>query len=231
MKNKGTGTQKKVGGSNYTKNDKKLRGGLKNGGRVENKAAKEKEKRIETITGEVLARIEDGGAVELLTPDKEEQKELASLSYLFSLPKCNLSDPNDVINRTLTYLNTCISNNIKPTVAAYSLSLNLSQQNLKNLVFQGQTKLPHLGIISCPPQSQLVLSRALDFINASYEQYLVEGKSNPISSIFLLKNHFGYSDKVEVVGIQNNAPKQTEQELLDEVKMLQKGLKKGYENR
>ncbi len=34
--------------------------------------------------------------------------------------------------------------------------------------------------------------------------YMQNGKINPVSGIFLMKNHFGYTDKQEVVVTPNN---------------------------
>lgn len=36
------------------------------------------------------------------------------------------------------------------------------------------------------------------------EEYMQNGKINPVSGIFLMKNNFGYADKTEVVVTPNN---------------------------
>jgi hypothetical protein len=41
-------------------------------------------------------------------------------------------------------------------------------------------------------------------LNILLEQHMQSGKINPVSGIFLMKNHFGYADKQEVVVTPNN---------------------------
>ena len=41
-------------------------------------------------------------------------------------------------------------------------------------------------------------------MNAQMEDYAQNGKINPVAAIFLMKNHFGYQDKQEVVLTPNN---------------------------
>ena len=41
--------------------------------------------------------------------------------------------------------------------------------------------------------------RLYDMLEALWEDYMMNGKINPVSGIFLGKNHFGYQDKQEYV--------------------------------
>ena len=41
-------------------------------------------------------------------------------------------------------------------------------------------------------------------MNLMMEDYMQNGKINPVSGIFLMKNNFGYADKQEVVLTPNN---------------------------
>ena len=43
------------------------------------------------------------------------------------------------------------------------------------------------------------IKKAYQFLNAQMEDYAQNGKVNPVTAIFLMKNHFGYADKQEVV--------------------------------
>lgn len=50
-----------------------------------------------------------------------------------------------------------------------------------------------------PPASRDLIKKAYQFLNAQMEDYAQNGKVNPVTAIFLMKNHFGYADKQEVV--------------------------------
>ena len=46
---------------------------------------------------------------------------------------------------------------------------------------------------------QAIICEAYDMLEALWEDYMMNGKINPVSGIFLGKNNFGYQDKQEYV--------------------------------
>ena len=50
-----------------------------------------------------------------------------------------------------------------------------------------------------PTESRTTLKKAYQFLNAQMENYMQNGKINPVAGIFLMKNNMGYADKQEVV--------------------------------
>ena len=46
---------------------------------------------------------------------------------------------------------------------------------------------------------QQIILEAYDVLEALWEDYMMNGKINPVSGIFLGKNNFGYQDKQEYV--------------------------------
>jgi len=46
---------------------------------------------------------------------------------------------------------------------------------------------------------QAIICEAYDALEALWEDYMMNGKINPVSGIFLGKNNFGYQDKQEYV--------------------------------
>lgn len=50
-----------------------------------------------------------------------------------------------------------------------------------------------------PTESRDTLKKAYQFLNAQMENYMQNGKINPVAGIFLMKNNMGYADKQEVV--------------------------------
>ena len=50
-----------------------------------------------------------------------------------------------------------------------------------------------------PPESRNLVKKAYQLLNAQMENYMQNGKINPVAGIFLMKNNMGYADKQEVV--------------------------------
>ena len=48
------------------------------------------------------------------------------------------------------------------------------------------------------------LKKAMKVLDLQMVDYMQNGKINPVSGIFLMKNNFGYADKQEVVLTPNN---------------------------
>ena len=57
-------------------------------------------------------------------------------------------------------------------------------------------------------------------LTAQMEDYMQNGKINPVSGIFLMKNNMGYQDKQEVVVTPNQVNEVSETNLLEESNLL-----------
>ena len=108
----------------------------------------------------------------------------------WDLPPLNLDDDGAVADRVVWYFEHCATDDMKPTVSGLANSLGITRQTLYKWA-QGQTR----GEKS--DRSDLI-KRAYDLLNELWEDYMLNGKVNPVSGIFLGKNHFGYTDKQEV---------------------------------
>lgn len=108
---------------------------------------------------------------------------------LYELEPLALDDPAEIKERTQTYFEICAQNDMKPSVAGYALALGISRQELWNIVSGKRVK--PAGVIDALKRPYLVL-------NAQMEDYMQNGKVNPVTGIFLSKNHFGYQDKQEI---------------------------------
>lgn len=75
----------------------------------------------------------------------------------------------------------CVEHRRRPTVELMALACGTSRQNLWKWQQSGGSR-------------GEVISRAKQLLAALMETWMIEGKVNPIPAIFLLKNHFGYSD-------------------------------------
>ena len=132
---------------------------------------------------------------------------------LYNLPKINTADPIQVENRINEYFMICAKNDIKPSVVGLSLAIGVDRRTLWTWS-QGSTREgTHMDLIK----------KAYQLLNLLEEDYMRNGKTNPVSAIFLLKNHFGYKDQQDVViepknGEDDNInPDELKQKYLDSV--------------
>ena len=131
---------------------------------------------------------------------------------LFQLAPISVEDEAETAERTATYFDICSQNDMKPSVAGYALALGISRVELWNLVTG--TRVKPAGVIN-------VLKRAYYMLNAQLEDYMQNGKVNPVTGIFLSKNHFAYQDKqeIEVAAKQDaeSSPEQLAQKYADAI--------------
>ena len=110
-----------------------------------------------------------------------------------NMPPIDISDPIQVEDRLDWYFNHCIESDMKPTVKGFCNSLGISRNTLfewRRGTFRADTH-------------QAIVCRAYDLLEELWENYMQNGKINPVSGIFLGKNNFGYMDKQEYVVTPN----------------------------
>lgn len=115
----------------------------------------------------------------------------------FDMPKVDLHDPEAVRERLGEYFQIYAEADLKPTVAGMASALGVNRQRLWEIktgaAVGGTTKQ------SLPPETLDFIKKAYDILEMSMENYASSGKVNPVISIFMMKNHFGYQDKTEYV--------------------------------
>lgn len=112
----------------------------------------------------------------------------------WNLPPIDISDPEQVRDRITQYFQHCADNDRKPQIVGMCNWLGISRQALnewKNGVTRNAT---HGDIIK----------RACAFIEEMWADFMLNGKINPASGIFLSKNWFDYKDVADVVVTPNN---------------------------
>ena len=110
------------------------------------------------------------------------------------LPEINIADPRQVEDRIDEYFALCVVDDIKPSVKGFLMALRVAKSTLwewRQGNYRGDTH-------------QAIICRAYDVLEALWEDYMQNGKINPVSGIFLGKNNFGYADKQEYVLTPNN---------------------------
>jgi len=157
------------------------------------------QKEIQNI-GEVVAKKQRPKKSEQMsvqaTPD-ENKRYIKHVMETFKMPKIDINDPAQVQARIEWYFNHCIKDGMKPTVAGICNALKIDRQTFYRWgTGDRRSETPEYG---------LMVKNAKSTIQDLWEQYASDGKVNPVTFIFLMKNHFGYADKQEVV-VTPNAP-------------------------
>lgn len=121
----------------------------------------------------------------------DNTKYTANALEIFRLPKIDMSDEAQVAQRCDEYFAICAKNDMKPSIEGLALALGIDRSNL----FRYRT-----GQTGKNEEVRNTLKKAADFINLLMADYMQNGKINPVSGIFLMKNNFqGYADKQEFV--------------------------------
>ncbi len=106
----------------------------------------------------------------------------------FKLPPIDISDPAQVEERIFWYFDHCGENDMKPTVSGLSNALGIHRDTFNEWKNGERRSSTHNDIIK----------KAYKILEELWEDYMMNGKINPASGIFLGKNLFGYRDEVEV---------------------------------
>ena len=120
---------------------------------------------------------------------------------LFNLPPIDLKDPAQVNDRLNEFFRIHAEADMKPTVSGMGMALGLDRRRLWEIKTgakmggNSQYDLPTLTLDS--------IKRAYEYMEILWENYMQNGKINPVSGIFLGKNNFGYQDKTEYVVTPN----------------------------
>jgi len=150
----------------------------------------EKKKIKATRTGERYDKFGE----EYVKPG-DNSRFLRNALAIYNLPIIDISDANQVSERIQWYFVKCTTEDLKPSVNGLSLALGVDRTRL----IKWATGFDRKG-----SKHQEVAKRALQVMESLWEDYMQNGKINPVSGIFLGKNHFAYRDQSEVVLTPNN---------------------------
>ena len=110
------------------------------------------------------------------------------------LPQIDISDNKQVGERIDWYFNHCANNDMKPTVKGLCNAIGINRSTIRtwyNEEYRGAT---HSNLIK----------KAYDLLEELWEDYMLNGKINPVSGIFLGRNNWNYQDKIDLVVTPNN---------------------------
>lgn len=74
---------------------------------------------------------------------------------------------------------------MKPTFAGFCLAIGRSREHILDII---------AGNKDAPRDTREVLSKCRQIITAQTEQFMVDGKINPVAGIFLMRNNMGYTN-------------------------------------
>lgn len=112
-----------------------------------------------------------------------------------NLPPIDISDEKQVEERINWYFNHCIEDDMKPTVNGLCNSLGIC----RDTIWRWKT-----GDTRSSTHSDLI-KRAYSFLEEMWENYMMNGKLNPVSGIFMGKVYFGYKEQQEIVLTPNQS--------------------------
>lgn len=142
--------------------------------------------------GETLAPVTEPG---------DNAKYIGVSLQLFNMPKVDLHDPEAVQSRLGEYFQIHYDADVKPTVVGMAMALGIDRRRLWEI--RVGAKMGGTTAYDLPTLSLDYIKKAYDFVENLMENYMQNGKINPVSGIFLMKNNFGYQDKTEYVVTPN----------------------------
>lgn len=100
----------------------------------------------------------------------------------------DISDSSQVERRMLEYFSYCAEKDMKVGQEGLCFALGITRQTFWNWVSGQYRSDTHLDVVK----------KAQAFLRMNWEQYMLNGKINPVAGIFLAKNQYGYTDKQEL---------------------------------
>ena len=137
----------------------------------------------------------------LMVEPGDNAKFIKNAMMLGSLPKVDLTDPQAVEDRINEFFTIQFESDLKPTVSGMGLALGLSRQRLWEIKTGNYHTSKSLSEL--PTLSTEAIKKGYEYMEILWENYMQNGKINPVSGIFLGKNNFGYQDKQEHIVTPN----------------------------
>ena len=108
-------------------------------------------------------------------------------------PKPNMDSLEAVQQRCIDYFTLCGKNDINPRFAGGGLECGVDRMTLCFWF-----NISRVGF-KLSDSTRDTIKKARDFINAQMEDFMQNGKINPVAGIFLMKNNMNYTDQQEVI--------------------------------
>lgn len=127
-----------------------------------------------------------------LALDKERRdanvRHINHAERLASMEPLEIWDAEHIGNRTIEYLERCKEDGVRVNLSAYALSMGTTPDGLNELVADKRLT----------DETRCALLKGISMVEAVMIEMMMEQRINPVTGIFLLKNHFGYKDQSEI---------------------------------
>jgi hypothetical protein len=141
-------------------------------------------------------------------PEGDNNKYTTFALAIMQLPKIDVRNPQQLQSRVIEYFQLCADHDMKPGVAAVGLAICLDRRRMWEIRSGSKN-------VAIPQECKDIIIGVYDSLETLWESYMINGKINPVSGIFLGKNHFGYSDKQEYIVTPNTMNQETPVEVIE----------------
>jgi hypothetical protein len=123
-----------------------------------------------------------------------EERRKQNTNYIVHTMRLSAMTPIDRRNaeqireRTIEYMQACIDDCMKPNMVGYALALGTDRVGLQRM-FTDRT---------INAEAYAEIDRGMTMLENVMIQLMMDSKINPVTAIFLLKNHFSYKDASDV---------------------------------
>lgn len=156
----------------------------------------------DTVVDVVKKKRKRPDLTDMMTPHTEPGEISRMIKQAMTIshwPDIDTNDPDQVADRIDRYHTFCFENDIKPDMSGMALAFGVSRKTL--WAWEN-------GVDSNKPQSvRNVLKKGRQINEILLSQMMLNGKINPVTGIFLLKNSHEFRDQQDVV-ITPNTPYQ-----------------------
>lgn len=135
----------------------------------------------------------------LMTEPGDNAKYMNINIELMRLKSIDLDDVEQVEQRLSDYFAIFGKYDTKPTVAGMAIALNGHSRQWLWAVTHDAPLGGRGNEVTLPPKVTVSIKKAYFLLENLWEQYMQNGKVNPVAGIFLGKNNYGYQDKTEYV--------------------------------
>ena len=105
-----------------------------------------------------------------------------------TLPPLEIWDAESIGRRTMEYLERCKVDGCRVSLSDYALSLGTTPDGLNDIVNDKRKT----------DEVRSAILKGISMVEAIMIEMMMEQRINPVTGIFLLKNHFGYKDQSEI---------------------------------
>ena len=140
---------------------------------------------LKNILTEMARQSEDG-----IPSDRKA----VNATYLYhsariaEMPRCNLMSATEISERSLEYFKACSDDGVRPSLTGLALSLGTTVKGFQSLFNDRRM----------PEECLNALGKAAAKVEDVTISLMLDTRIQPVTGLFILKNHFGYKDTSDV---------------------------------